>query len=85
MTFGPSICTALKKSYPDRVGCQGVGGGYTAQVQDNMQPKGTSAAAIEEGIKMFTTANAKCPKAVVTFGGYRYTGYTPRRVAFNAC
>jgi hypothetical protein len=36
-----------------------------------MLAEGTSAAAIEEGIKMFTTANTKCPKAVLTFGGYR--------------
>jgi cutinase len=70
--MGPIICTALKKAYGARkVLCQGVGGPYTAGIADNIGLKGTSAAAIKEGTRMFTAANTKCPQSVIVFGGYR--------------
>ena len=70
--MGPIICTALKQTYGARkVLCQGVGGPYTAGITDNVSLKGTTAAAIKEGTRMFTAANTKCPQSVIVFGGYR--------------
>lgn len=37
---------------------------------DNVSVKGTTDAAIAEGVKIFTTAHTKCPNSVVVFGGY---------------
>jgi cutinase len=71
--MGPIVCAGLRKEYPDRVGCQGVGGPYTAGLLDNVSAKGTTAAAIAEAQRMFNLANTKCPKAVIAFGGYRYS------------
>jgi cutinase len=70
--MGPIVCNGLKKMYGDgNVLCQGVGGAYSASIMDNISAKGTSAAAIKEATKMFTTASTKCPNAILTFGGYR--------------
>ncbi|KAF2430444.1 cutinase-domain-containing protein [Tothia fuscella] len=69
-TMGPIVCKGLKENYPDKVACQGVGGAYSAGILDNVQPKGTTAAAISEATKMFTQASTKCPNALLTFGGY---------------
>jgi cutinase len=71
-TMGPIVCRGLRDIYKDRVGCQGVGGPYSAGLADNARPKGTTDGAINEAIKMFTTADTKCPKAILTFGGYRF-------------
>jgi len=69
-TMGPIVCKGLRDGYPDKVACQGVGGPYSAGLIDNVQPKGTTAAAIGEATKMFTTADTKCPKSIIVFGGY---------------
>ncbi|TID20579.1 hypothetical protein E2P81_ATG05214 [Venturia nashicola] len=69
-SMGPQICKGLKTAYPDRVACQGVGGPYSAGIMDNVQPKGTTAAAIGEGTKMFKMADSKCPSSKIVFGGY---------------
>jgi hypothetical protein len=74
--MGPIVCAGLKKEYPDRVGCQGVGGPYTAGLMDNVSAKGTTGAAINEAKRMFQIANTKCPSAVIAFGGYRYEGFS---------
>jgi cutinase len=65
------VCKGLKDGYPGKVLCQGVGGAYSAGILDNVQPKGTTAGAIAEATKMFTTASQKCPKSFIIFGGYR--------------
>jgi len=70
MSMGPATCSGLKKNYPGKVACQGVGKPYTAGLVENVSASGTSAAAIGEATKMFTTANSKCPKSVIVFGGY---------------
>jgi cutinase len=76
--MGPYICNGLKKAYGDKeVLCQGVGGGYSAGLLDNVGGKGTSAAAIKEATKMFTAAETKCPKSIITFGGYRLVSNAP--------
>jgi cutinase len=69
--MGPRVCKILKSEYPDKVACQGVGGAYSAGIIDNVQPKGTTTAAIAEATKMFNTASTKCPNTVIVFGGYR--------------
>jgi cutinase len=69
--MGPIVCRGLKESFPNRVGCQGVGGDYKASLGDNGKSLGTTDAAIAEATKMFTEASKKCPKAILVFGGYR--------------
>lgn len=70
--MGPMMCNGLKRIYGDaEVMCQGVGPKYTASITDNIGGKGTSAVAIKEATGMFTTAAARCPNAVLAFGGYR--------------
>lgn len=71
-TVGPPTCSGLKKQYgDDAVACQGVGGGYTADIGSNVMPDGTSQAGLEEGTKMLKLANSKCPDSKVVAGGYR--------------
>ncbi len=49
---------------------QGVGGPYTAGLIENLEPGGTSQAAIGEGVRLFNEANTKCPNSIVVAGGY---------------
>jgi len=70
MSMGPATCSGLKQKFPGQVACQGVGGPYTAGLADNVMPAGTTAAAIGEATKMFTTANSKCPQTIMVGGGY---------------
>lgn len=69
-SMGPIVCAGLKKDYPDKVACQGVGKPYTAGLGDNVGTTGTTQAAISEATKMFTTADTKCPDSIIVFGGY---------------
>jgi len=69
-SMGPIVCSGLKREFPNRVGCQGVGSPYSAGLADNASPKGTTQAAIGEAQKMFKLAASKCPKALIVFGGY---------------
>jgi cutinase len=71
-SMGPLLCRGLRETYgKQRIGCQGVGGKYSAALADNGLPKGTTDAAINEAKNHFATASAKCPKAIIAFGGYR--------------
>jgi hypothetical protein len=70
--MGPIVCNGLKKDFPDKVICQGVGQPYSAGLAENVMPAGTTPAAIGEATKMFTTANSKCANSIIVFGGYRY-------------
>lgn len=54
----------------DDIWIQGVGGPYRASIGDNILPRGSSSAAIGEGIRLFELANSKCPDAAVVTGGY---------------
>lgn len=66
---GPAVANALARTYQD-MWVQGVGGPYDATLGDNALPAGTSKAAIDEAVKMFTMAHDKCPNAAVVAGGY---------------
>jgi len=68
--MGPIVCSGLKKDFPDKVICQGVGQPYAAGLPENVMPAGTTPAAIGEATKMFTTANSKCADSIIVFGGY---------------
>ena len=69
---GPILADALESYYgAANVWVQGVGGAYTAGLLDNLQPKGTTDAAIAEGARLFKLANTKCPNSPVVAGGYR--------------
>ncbi|KAE9965492.1 hypothetical protein EG328_009605 [Venturia inaequalis] len=69
-SMGPILCKGLRAAFPEKLGCQGVGGGYTAALKDNGLAKGTTGVAIAEAQKMFTTVSTKCPNAIIIFGGY---------------
>jgi cutinase len=79
-SMGPIVCRGLHAAYGKRVGCQGVGGKYTAALKDNGKPKGTTDEAIAVATNMFMTASTKCPKAILTFGGYRLVPYSHYQV-----
>lgn len=47
--------------------------GENSGLMDNASEKGTTDAAIAEGVKVFILAHTKCPDSVLVFGGYRST------------
>ncbi|KAJ4329809.1 hypothetical protein N0V87_010546 [Didymella glomerata] len=70
-TLGVPLGNALKSRYgAANVWVQGVGGPYGATLGDNFLPRGTSAAAIREGVRLLNLANSKCPNSKVVTGGY---------------
>jgi len=70
-SVGPPTCNGLKREYgSSRVACQGVGGPYDATLGANVLPEGTTSAAYNEAIRLFTLANTKCPGSTVVAGGY---------------
>jgi cutinase len=72
VTTGPVLCTAMKKKYGNRLGCQGVDPkGYSAAIGDNGKPKGTADPSIQAGVKEFENAYKKCPNSLFVFSGYR--------------
>jgi cutinase len=70
--MGPAVCKLLRAEYKDRIGCDGLGPAYAGGLIDNFQPKGTTDAAIQEGVRVFTLAHTKCPKSVLVFAGFRF-------------
>ncbi|KFH48283.1 Cutinase-like protein [Hapsidospora chrysogenum ATCC 11550] len=66
---GPALTGSLEREFRD-IWVQGVGGPYDASTADNLLPKGTSQAAIDEAVRLFNMANQKCPQASVVTGGY---------------
>ncbi|CAG9991691.1 unnamed protein product [Clonostachys byssicola] len=69
MSVGTSLSGALKKKVSG-IWIQGVGGPYTAGLGDNALPRGSSAAAIKEGVRLMNLAHEKCPNAAILTGGY---------------
>ncbi|KAI0168057.1 cutinase [Pestalotiopsis sp. NC0098] len=68
ITAGPDVAGQLAQKL--KVWVQGVGGPYTADLQSNFLPGGTSQAAISEAQRLFTLANSKCPGTPIVAGGY---------------
>ncbi|KAJ8118495.1 hypothetical protein OPT61_g534 [Boeremia exigua] len=70
-TLGVPLGNALESRYgAANVWVQGVGGPYDATLADNFLPRGSSAAAIREGVRLLNLANSKCPSSKVVTGGY---------------
>lgn len=69
ITVGPPTCSGLKSANSNTI-CQGVGGGYTASIADNVSSSGTSAAGLREAAEMFALAASQCPDAAIVAGGY---------------
>nr|BAN51852.1 cutinase [Paraphoma sp. B47-9]BAN51853.1 cutinase [Paraphoma sp. B47-9] len=70
-TLGAPLGDALESRYgASNVWVQGVGGPYDAALGDNALPRGSSAAAIREGVRLLNLANSKCPNSKVVAGGY---------------
>jgi cutinase len=75
--LGAPLGDALESKYgAANVWIQGVGGPYDATLGDNLLPRGSSAAAIREGVRLFNLANSKCPNTPVVAGGYSYASST---------
>lgn len=75
--MGPILASALEDEYGDGIWIQGVGGAYTAGLAENLLPKGTNQASIDEAKRLFTLANSKCPNTPVVTGGYRQVPNIP--------
>lgn len=69
---GPEVCDALKLDLGGKVGCQGIGGAYTAGLAENFLPKNTAPQDIQAAVDVFNKCNTKCPNAKIVAGGYRY-------------
>lgn len=57
ITAGPDVAGQLDQKL--KVWVQGVGGPYTADLQSNFLPGGTSQAAISEAQRLFNLANSR--------------------------
>ncbi|KAF9690990.1 hypothetical protein EKO04_011195 [Ascochyta lentis] len=69
--LGVPLSNALERRYgAANIWIQGVGGPYGAHIADNSLPRGSSAPAIREGVRLLNLANTKCPSSVVVTGGY---------------
>ncbi|KAJ4983611.1 cutinase [Stagonosporopsis vannaccii] len=70
-TLGAPLGNALESRYgAANVWVQGVGGPYEATLADNFLPRGSSTAAIREGVRLLNLANSKCPNSRIVTGGY---------------
>ncbi|KAK5788397.1 hypothetical protein VI817_009355 [Penicillium citrinum] len=54
------------------VGCQGIGGDYTAGLAENFLPDNTAPQDVQAAVDVFDKCNTKCPNAKIVAGGYRY-------------
>lgn len=69
---GPEVCDDLKLQLGGKVGCQGIGGAYTAGLAENFLPQNTAPQDVQAAVDVFNKCNTKCPNANIVAGGYRY-------------
>lgn len=69
---GPEVCDDLKMKLGGNLGCQGIGGAYTAGLAENFLPDNTAPQDVQAAVDVFNKCNTKCPKAKIVAGGYRY-------------
>ncbi|OOQ87983.1 Cutinase 3 [Penicillium brasilianum] len=67
---GPEVCTDLGVQLGGKVGCQGIGGAYTAGLEENFLPQNTAPQDIQAAVDVFNECNTKCPNAKIVAGGY---------------
>ncbi|KAJ5763031.1 hypothetical protein N7533_001712, partial [Penicillium manginii] len=67
---GPEVCTDLKTKLGGAVGCQGIGGAYTAGLAENFLPDNTAPQDVQAAVDVFNKCNTKCPNAKIVAGGY---------------
>ncbi|KAJ5107108.1 hypothetical protein N7456_003783 [Penicillium angulare] len=67
---GPEVCDALSTQLGGDLGCQGVGGAYTAGLGENFLPQNTAPQDIQAAVDEFNSCNTKCPNAKIVAGGY---------------
>jgi cutinase len=79
VVVGPEVCDDLKLQLGGNVGCQGIGGAYTAGLLENTLPQNTAPWDVQAAVDVFNKCNTKCPNAKIVAGGYRYvTSITPQ-------
>lgn len=64
------MARGLEAEFGNDLWVQGVGGPYEAELAPNLLPAGTDRDSIDEGKRLFTLANTKCPDSAVVAGGY---------------
>ncbi|KAI9928484.1 hypothetical protein ASPWEDRAFT_181950 [Aspergillus wentii DTO 134E9] len=67
---GPEVCDDLALQGIGSVGCQGIGGAYTAGLAENFLPQNTAPQDIQAAVDMFNQCSTKCPNAKIVAGGY---------------
>ncbi|KAJ5363408.1 hypothetical protein N7541_004252 [Penicillium brevicompactum] len=67
---GPEVCDDLKLQLGGKVGCQGIGGAYTAGLAENFLPQNTAPQDVQAAVDVFNKCNTKCPNAKIVAGGY---------------
>ncbi|KAJ5085294.1 hypothetical protein N7532_010065 [Penicillium argentinense] len=67
---GPEVCDDLKMQLGGNVGCQGIGGAYTAGLAENFLPGNTAPQDVQAAVQVFEQCSQKCPKAKIVAGGY---------------
>ncbi|RMZ00707.1 hypothetical protein D0862_06628 [Hortaea werneckii] len=81
-SVGPPTCNGLKREYgSSRVACQGVGGPYDATLGANVLPEGTTSAAYNEAIRLFTLANTNQGAAVMVASIRRLSSTIKNQIA----
>lgn len=62
------------------MGCQGIGGAYTAGLAENFLPDNTAPQDVQAAVDVFNKCNTKCPNAKIVAGGYRYVAIATRKL-----
>ena len=58
---GPEVCDDLKLQLGGKVGCQGIGGAYTAGLAENFLPQNTAPQDVQAAVDVLTNATRSVP------------------------